>query len=67
MHYHPTAPLAQNSHLATGANLEQLNQESAHTTSMAHVNLEAEHSTGMVQVNLEAEHYHKYGTGELGD
>lgn len=56
MHHRPTAPLAQNSHLATGANLEQLNQESAHTTSMAHVNLEAEHSTGMAQVNLEAEH-----------
>ena len=50
MHYHPTAPLAQNSHLATGANLEQLNQESAHTTSMAQVNLGAERSTSLIQM-----------------
>lgn len=66
MHYHPTAPLAQNSHLATSANLEQLNQESAHTTSMAHVNLEAEHSTGMAQVNLEAEHTTSMAQVNLG-
>lgn len=56
MHHRPTAPLAQNSHLATSANLELVNQEAEHTTSMAHVNLEAEHSTGMAQVSLEGKH-----------